>query len=95
MKFWAKLTAFLKKNVDFKSIFARSASAVAFREKSSIITTRKFIKEETSYPRTPKNRLSVLCPVLWTRNIPRILVYSGDKKEERFMNTQISSYPMN
>jgi len=48
MKFWAKLTAFLKKNVDFKSIFARSASAVAFREKSSIITTRKFIKEETS-----------------------------------------------
>jgi len=41
LKFWAKLTPF-EQNADFQSIFARSASAVNPREKSSFNTNRKF-----------------------------------------------------
>ena len=40
LKFWAKLTNPLK-NADFESIFARSASTITLRDKSSIITNRK------------------------------------------------------
>ena len=50
LKFWVKVTA-LAQIADFRSIFARSASAVTPFEKSSIVTNRKSI---TRFPMSPR-----------------------------------------
>ena len=73
MKFWIKLTA-LERNrrSDFRSLFARSDSAVTPSEKSSINTNRKFT---TRFPMSPR----------WTSYVvPKPL--KGDSKTQSVQN---------